>query len=396
MALRLPRPNSKLLIPDLDQALQLVRKYSSSLYENLSREEMTAYGRVINFCRARARQLAHQHLARARGQLTASPQAITCTLRNDNDALIELERRFFFSIFPQELTTRLAAGSKRFIISKAREFSTMGMLCELRDLVGAGIVGMLEAIRLYDHETGNSLLTYANDWIEEYIKREITERSYRSYARLPDYLSILRFQVSEFMEKFRLKHGRPPTDREILKQKFEVNGKKLTAPKLRLLHKFVHTAEPERVEEITNANEDQFPNRENLLALTSQDGSPEDRLIAREELAGRLQQLEEDYRLIEEAMIGATFAICLKTTVRGRRKRLEVIADERIFGRSDDNNYPRLVEIGNRFGIERERVRQEEEKLLHLASRVTGFSPTKIRTVCLQMNRLREIQTIVN
>lgn len=396
MALRLPRPNSELLIPDLNQALKLAREHNSSLYENLSREEMTAYGRVINFCRERARQMAHQHLAQTRDRLTASPQALTRTLRNDNDALIELERRFFFSIFPQELTTRLVAGSKRFIISKAREYNAMGMLCELCDLVGAGIVGVLEAIRLYDHEMGNSILTYANDWIKEYVKREITERSYRSYARLPEYLSVLKFQVSEFMEKFRLEHGRLPTDKEILKQKFDVNGKKLTTPKLRLLHKFVHIAEPERVEEITNADEDQVPNRENLLALTSQDGSPEDRLIAREELKERLRQLEEDYRLIAEAVIGATITICLKTAVRDRRKRLEAIADERIFGRNDDHNHPTLKEIGNRFSIERERVRQEEEKLLHLTSRVTGFSVAKIRRTCLQMNRLREIQTTSN
>lgn len=396
MALRLPRPECKLVISDLDQALEKVHEHSDSSFVKLTKEETDIYGRVINSCRHWARQMARQHFSSARNQLAANPQNIARTLRNDSDALIELERRFFFSIFPQEITARIIVGSKPFIIDRARKYSALGMLCEFQDLISAGIMGALEAIRFYDYETGNCFLTYADDWIEQYIKREITERSYRSYARLPEDVSVLRFHVSEFIEKFRLQHGRPPRAKEIIKQNFRVNGRKLTMQTLKLLLKFMHTSEPKSIEEIDNDVEERHASREDLLALVSQDSSPEDRLIAREELEEQLKRLEEDYRLIEEAIIAATIAICLKTTVRGRKNRLEVIARERIFGRNDDHDHTMLKEVGHRFGIERERVRQEEEKLLMLASRVTGFSSTKIRTVCLQMNRLREIQAIVN
>lgn len=396
MALRLPRPESKLAIPNLDEALERARQYSGSPYERLTKEETDIYGVVINFCRNWAREMARGHFYGARNKLTSSPQNVARAFRNEADALIELERRFFFSVFPKEITARIITGSKPFIIDQARKYSTLGMLCEFSDLISAGIVGALEAIRLYDHETGNCFLTYAKGWIEQYIKREITERSYRSYSRLPENMSTLRFYVGEFVEKFRLQYGRLPEAKEILHQNFRVNGRKITIQTLKLLIRFMHDSEPKSIEEINDDMEEGYESRNDLLALASQDGSPEDRLIAREELKEQLRELEENYRLIEEALLSATMTMCLKTMVKGRKKRLEIITHQRIFGRNDDKNHPMLKEIGRRFGIERERVRQEEEKLLHLASRITGFPPAKIRRICLQMSRLKEIQALSN
>ncbi len=393
MAARLPASKQTPEIPDIEQALDLIALNTESGWIKLSRQEEMVYGVVINFCRQKARQMARQYFHKTEDPSIISAQAIAKKL-DRRSTLVELERRFFFKIFPQAITKRIISATKPFIISQAQHYHNLDTLAEFHDLVTAGILGMFEAIRIYDYQRGCTFLTLAKHWIQEYIQREITDRSYGFYARPPEYLSVTRYQIQEFTKKFKLQHGREPTDREILKQSgIKVSGKELTKSHVEQVKRFVSIAYPTRLDE-TCGHRDKPLGKSTPEPSTDIETSPENRLIAREELQARLKDLEADWLIIEEAMNSAILDLRSKRSIRRQKERLQNIAEARVFGLSDDPSAT-LREIGARFSIGRERVRQEEERLLGMVSRITGLSTVRIRQVCLQMNRWREAQTVL-
>jgi RNA polymerase sigma factor (sigma-70 family) len=80
-----------------------------------------------------------------------------------------------------------------FIVSRAMKFSGKTKHLELLDLIQEGVLGFIEALKLYDPETGYTLNTYTRWWIESYIMRTISlkEKVVRTHANARNDLKFI-------------------------------------------------------------------------------------------------------------------------------------------------------------------------------------------------------------
>ncbi|MEE9219664.1 MAG: sigma-70 family RNA polymerase sigma factor [Acidobacteriota bacterium] len=105
----------------------------------------------------------------------------------------------------------LVAAHQGFVFKIAREYSHLGVPIE--DLVNEGNIGILEAVRRFDHLRGTRFLTYAGAWIRKYILAAVGR--YARLVRLPPYrLRGLKCLLSA-ERALTQKLGRPPSREEL-------------------------------------------------------------------------------------------------------------------------------------------------------------------------------------
>jgi len=108
----------------------------------------------------------------------------------------------------KRLTERAAAGDRearkqlvkhnhRLVVSIAKDYRGMGV--DFEDLLMAGFEGLLEGINRFDPQLGNKLSTYVTWWIRQRILRELDKHS--TTIRVPGYLRRLRRRINRLEEK---------------------------------------------------------------------------------------------------------------------------------------------------------------------------------------------------
>jgi len=154
----------------------------------------------------------------------AAPQSTTY----DGDTAL---RRYLFEIAqvklltPQEelaLATRIRQGDEsarqrmikanlRLVVKIARDYEGLGV--PLLDLISEGNIGLMKAVGRFDPTKGAKLSTYASWWIKQHIKRGLANQS--KTIRLPvhmvDKISKMHRAAARLHEVF----GREPTDEEL-------------------------------------------------------------------------------------------------------------------------------------------------------------------------------------
>jgi RNA polymerase primary sigma factor len=129
---------------------------------------------------------------------------------------------------PQEeivLAARIKKGDKkarehmikanlRLVVKIARDYEGIGL--PLLDLISEGNIGLMKAVERFDPKKGGKLSTYGSWWIKQSIKRALANQS--KTIRLPvhmvDKISRMRRIALRLQEEF----GREPTDEEIGEQ----------------------------------------------------------------------------------------------------------------------------------------------------------------------------------
>jgi RNA polymerase primary sigma factor len=129
---------------------------------------------------------------------------------------------------PQEeivLAARIKKGDKkarehmikanlRLVVKIARDYEGIGL--PLLDLISEGNIGLMKAVERFDPKKGGKLSTYGSWWIKQSIKRALANQS--KTIRLPvhmvDKISRMRRIAMRLQEEF----GREPTDEEIGEQ----------------------------------------------------------------------------------------------------------------------------------------------------------------------------------
>lgn len=130
--------------------------------------------------------------------------------------LLELHRQFR-SGPTQE--ARLAARDEivyrniRLVLSIALKRSGHGL--DLLDRLQEGYFGLNKAIEKFEPEKGYAFSTYATWWIRQSITRAIADLNTRSTMRLPVHVQEKLFKVRKHSAMFHREHGRWPTDLEL-------------------------------------------------------------------------------------------------------------------------------------------------------------------------------------
>jgi RNA polymerase primary sigma factor len=151
--------------------------------------------------------------------------------RYDGDSAIKLYLREIGQVAlltPQEeieLAAKIKKGDKkarehmikanlRLVVKIAHDYEGFGL--PLLDLISEGNIGLMKAVERFDPSKGGKLSTYGSWWIKQSIKRALANQSktIRLPVHLVDKISKMRRVAMKLQEEF----GREPTDEELAEE----------------------------------------------------------------------------------------------------------------------------------------------------------------------------------
>lgn len=106
---------------------------------------------------------------------------------------------------------KLVKANLRFVISVAKQYQNRGV--PLVDLIQEGNIGLLRSIKLYDETKGFKFISYAVWWIRQAILKAISNQS-RS-VRIPTNQLVPITKINRISDKFEQLHDRRPVPEEI-------------------------------------------------------------------------------------------------------------------------------------------------------------------------------------
>jgi RNA polymerase primary sigma factor len=106
---------------------------------------------------------------------------------------------------------KLVAANLRFVVNVAKKYQNQGMA--LDDLISEGNIGLINAIERFDVEKGYHFISYAVWWIRQAILKAICEKS--RTIRLPLNRANELVQIEKMRKEMFSEKGQEPADREL-------------------------------------------------------------------------------------------------------------------------------------------------------------------------------------
>lgn len=122
-----------------------------------------------------------------------------------HDSIVETESEM------KEYQDELIRRNLRLVVSRAKKLVNRGL--DFEDLVQEGNIGLIKAINKHDSSRGTKISTYATWWIDQTIRRAISNKS--KTVRIPTHIEFLQTQLATAVSELTRDLGRPPTKDEI-------------------------------------------------------------------------------------------------------------------------------------------------------------------------------------
>lgn len=217
---------------------------------------------------------------------------------------------------------KLVRANLRFVVSIAKQYDRGGM--ELMDLINEGNMGLIEAARRFDETRGFKFISYAVWWIRQQILLAISEQGNLVRKPLNHLNNISR--INRINAKFEQEHQRKASTSELA----ELMGEREDKIELAIVSSM-------RAQSMDAPFSDDDDNCLNDL-LTSGDDGAADKCLISESLSADLNNVLDCLSVRDRSVI------CMFYGIGGRECSLE--------------------EIGNKFNLSRERVRQIKERTI--------------------------------
>jgi RNA polymerase primary sigma factor len=223
----------------------------------------------------------------------------------------------------EEARQHLIKANTRLVVSVAKKYRGQGV--PFLDLIQEGNIGLIRAVEKFDYRRGTRLSTYATWWIRQSISRALAEQG--RTIRIPVHMSDRIRKLYKMAESLEQERGRKPTPEEIADQM---------------------GIEPQKVRWMMRVSWRPF----SLERPVGEEGESELEHFIEDEEAPVPSDVASQH-LLAEKIEDVLFTL---TPRQARILRLR-------FGLQDGHSYT-LQEVGERFGLTRERIRQIESEAL--------------------------------
>ena len=217
---------------------------------------------------------------------------------------------------------RLTKANLRFVVSVAKQYQNQGL--SLPDLINEGNVGLIKAAEKFDETRGFKFISYAVWWIRQSILQAIAEQS--RLVRLPLNQVGSVNKITRELNKFEQEHERKPSVDEI--------AERVDLPEDKIAEAMKANSRHVSMDAPIADGEDS-----SMIDFLSGDSSNTDRELAIESLKAEVSRILKLLTDKEQKVLRAFFGI-------------------------DGSPEMTLDEIGEKYNLTRERVRQIKEKAL--------------------------------
>lgn len=224
----------------------------------------------------------------------------------------------------QQALEKLTKANLRFVVSVAKQYQNQGL--SLPDLINEGNVGLIKAAQRFDETRGFKFISYAVWWIRQSIIQSLAEQA--RIVRLPLNKVGLTNKVSKAVQTLEQQYEREPSVEEI--------------------SEFLEMGTDEIVASLGNS----FRHVSMDMPLTEGEDSTLIDVMQNPNATATDEQLAHTDSMKQE----------IERSLRQLTARQQEVI--RLFFGIDEDHALSLEEIGSRFGITRERVRQIKDKAI--------------------------------
>jgi RNA polymerase primary sigma factor len=214
----------------------------------------------------------------------------------------------------------------RLVVSIARRFNHGRMA--LADLIQEGNIGLMKAVERYDYRRGFRFSTYASWWIRHAISRALADKGRE--VRLPVHMIDAHHRLSKAKRELTTKFGRQPSNEEL------AEATQMPADKIERMRSYLTDQSFSLDRPVNDEDGRSFVD---FLHDPSSDDDSMTEMLSLKRLAGEVRCAMRELKPIEAEIL------------------------KQRFGLGDDNDLT-LKEIGEKYNLSRERIRQLQEQAL--------------------------------